>query len=322
MQGRRLLPTCDSDCSTDLPPLVGVFVSSIRSSEWSISILHRPLVAITVDDLAAAGAGAEGAAALHSVVQRARRARRGRADRGVGGALQVRAPPERALRRAPDALQPLLRLLRWFPSTTPPAWIPDPEAAVLTNVGRVLEVPGREFLGEAYKDPISSFSDFHKFSNENPEATFVLHDGPPYANGDLHMGHALDKILKDIINRYKVSSLLQFNLIVVLKSMDKEALNALTPIKLRQKAAKFAKATFTTQMKYFKSVKLQTLLFFWPIYHGLAYHGKSADTWAVGVTLYCMVLGQYPFLGDTFQETYDKSQEIRPPCRVRLSIHG
>jgi isoleucyl-tRNA synthetase len=31
--------------------------------------------------------------------------------------------------------------------------------------------------------------------------TFVLHDGPPYANGHLHIGHALNKILKDVINR-------------------------------------------------------------------------------------------------------------------------
>ncbi len=30
---------------------------------------------------------------------------------------------------------------------------------------------------------------------------FVLHDGPPYANGPLHIGHALNKILKDVINR-------------------------------------------------------------------------------------------------------------------------
>ena len=29
--------------------------------------------------------------------------------------------------------------------------------------------------------------------------TFVLHDGPPYANGDIHIGHAVNKILKDII---------------------------------------------------------------------------------------------------------------------------
>ena len=30
---------------------------------------------------------------------------------------------------------------------------------------------------------------------------FILHDGPPYANGHLHMGHALNKVLKDVINR-------------------------------------------------------------------------------------------------------------------------
>lgn len=33
--------------------------------------------------------------------------------------------------------------------------------------------------------------------------TFILHDGPPYANGSIHMGHALNKISKDIIIRYK-----------------------------------------------------------------------------------------------------------------------
>ncbi|MCD7457412.1 hypothetical protein HAX54_035035 [Datura stramonium] len=34
---------------------------------------------------------------------------------------------------------------------------------------------------------------------------------------------------------------------------------------------------------------------------GERYHGKAADTWAVGVTLYCMILGKYPFLGDTLE---------------------
>ena len=32
---------------------------------------------------------------------------------------------------------------------------------------------------------------------------FVLHDGPPFANGDVHIGTALNKILKDIIIKYK-----------------------------------------------------------------------------------------------------------------------
>ena len=32
---------------------------------------------------------------------------------------------------------------------------------------------------------------------------FILHDGPPYANGDIHLGHALNKILKDMILKYR-----------------------------------------------------------------------------------------------------------------------
>src|SRR5262245_48687680 len=32
---------------------------------------------------------------------------------------------------------------------------------------------------------------------------YILHDGPPYANGNIHLGHALNKILKDIIVKYK-----------------------------------------------------------------------------------------------------------------------
>ena len=34
-------------------------------------------------------------------------------------------------------------------------------------------------------------------------STFVLHDGPPFTNGDVHVGTALNKILKDSILRYK-----------------------------------------------------------------------------------------------------------------------
>ncbi len=32
-------------------------------------------------------------------------------------------------------------------------------------------------------------------------APFIMHDGPPYANGNLHIGHALNKVLKDFITR-------------------------------------------------------------------------------------------------------------------------
>ncbi|GFP83460.1 isoleucine--tRNA ligase [Phtheirospermum japonicum] len=79
---------------------------------------------------------------------------------------------------------------------------------------------------------------FKRVSSRNTGGSFVLHDGPPYANGDLHIGHALNKILKDIINRYK--------------SLDQDARKELTPVKLRAKAAKFAKSTVKNQMAAFK----------------------------------------------------------------------
>ena len=45
---------------------------------------------------------------------------------------------------------------------------------------------------------------YHALMKKNEGKTlFVLHDGPPYANGNLHMGHALNKVLKDFIVRYK-----------------------------------------------------------------------------------------------------------------------
>ncbi|MDI1320115.1 MAG: class I tRNA ligase family protein, partial [bacterium] len=37
----------------------------------------------------------------------------------------------------------------------------------------------------------------------SPKGSFVLHDGPPFTNGDVHIGTALNKTLKDIVNRYK-----------------------------------------------------------------------------------------------------------------------
>ena len=43
------------------------------------------------------------------------------------------------------------------------------------------------------------FQELRRQSKGRPK--FILHDGPPYANGNIHIGHALNKILKDVINR-------------------------------------------------------------------------------------------------------------------------
>ena len=95
--------------------------------------------------------------------------------------------------------------------------------------------------------------------------SFTLHDGPPYANGDLHIGHALNKILKDFITRYQAlrgkrvryvpgwdTHGLPIELKVLQSIEDPEVRKNLTPIKLRKKAAKFALGQVERQSKQFQ----------------------------------------------------------------------
>ncbi|GAB5368908.1 hypothetical protein AAMO2058_001359700 [Amorphochlora amoebiformis] len=98
-----------------------------------------------------------------------------------------------------------------------------------------------------------------KERDNNP--TFVLHDGPPYANGDLHMGHAMNKILKDIINRHKLLKGYKIDYIpgwdchglpIELKAMDDKASEKLSPEDLRRRAGDFAKATVEKQLHEFQ----------------------------------------------------------------------
>lgn len=103
-----------------------------------------------------------------------------------------------------------------------------------------------------------------KLGVENPGPVFTLHDGPPYANGALHMGHALNKVLKDIINKHRLMQGRQVRFVPgwdchglpielkVLQAMDQEQRQALTPLKLRKKAAAYARKQVEAQMAGFK----------------------------------------------------------------------
>lgn len=113
----------------------------------------------------------------------------------------------------------------------------------------------------------SEYGLYDKLSETAKEASkdrFVLHDGPPYANGSLHCGHALNKILKDFINRKQALNGKQVHYIPgwdchglpielkVLQTMKSKERQALTPITLREKAATFAKKTVEEQSKSFQ----------------------------------------------------------------------
>ena len=62
-------------------------------------------------------------------------------------------------------------------------------------------LPNKEPLRQEQWEAMNLYEKVQKRTEGRP--LFVLHDGPPYANGDLHIGHALNKVLKDFITRYK-----------------------------------------------------------------------------------------------------------------------
>ncbi|MFU0790874.1 isoleucine--tRNA ligase [Virgibacillus proomii] len=62
-------------------------------------------------------------------------------------------------------------------------------------------LPNKEPIRQAEWEEKNLYQKSLKRTEDRP--AFILHDGPPYANGDLHIGHALNKILKDFITRYK-----------------------------------------------------------------------------------------------------------------------
>lgn len=61
--------------------------------------------------------------------------------------------------------------------------------------------------GEARKELLEQIGpDLYAWQQEREsfKGLWTLHDGPPYSNGDLHLGHALNKTLKDIVNRFEL----------------------------------------------------------------------------------------------------------------------
>ena len=105
---------------------------------------------------------------------------------------------------------------------------------------------------------------YDRLFENNPGELFILHDGPPYANGSLHIGHALNKILKDIINRYQMLQGRKVRYVPgwdchglpielkVLQNMKSAERQNLTPLQLRQKAKEFALVAVNDQRNNFK----------------------------------------------------------------------
>src|ERR1700712_137794 len=100
-------------------------------------------------------------------------------------------------------------------------------------------------------------------SSQKHRPKYVLHDGPPYANGSLHLGHALNKILKDIICRFQITQGKRVEYVpgwdchglpIEVKALQalKKSHDTLSPIAVRKAARRLAEKTIEEQKAGFQ----------------------------------------------------------------------
>uniref|UniRef100_A0A8C8C4K3 Isoleucine--tRNA ligase, mitochondrial n=1 Tax=Oncorhynchus tshawytscha TaxID=74940 RepID=A0A8C8C4K3_ONCTS len=106
------------------------------------------------------------------------------------------------------------------------------------------------------------FAELYSWQRERKaKKEYCLHDGPPYANGDPHVGHALNKILKDIQNRFEMLRGKQVHYVpgwdchglpIELKALGELGTSGLSPLQIRQKAREFAEGAIARQRAAFQ----------------------------------------------------------------------
>ncbi|XP_053917339.1 isoleucine--tRNA ligase, mitochondrial [Cuculus canorus] len=166
-----------------------------------------------------------------------------RARAGARGALWARAgtASEASSRQDPQYRDTVLLPRSRFPALLPGRMQPETEMETQQKCG---------------------FLDLYSWQRQRKtKQEFCLHDGPPYANGDPHVGHALNKILKDIANRfhmmrgYKVHYIPGWDchgLPIELKALSEvKGAENLSPMEIRQRAREFAERAIEKQKSAF-----------------------------------------------------------------------
>ena len=138
------------------------------------------------------------------------------------------------------------------------------------DYAKTLNLPKTSFKMKAnlaQKEPLTlrdwKKAEIYEKSLKEGAPFFVLHDGPPYANGDIHIGHALNKILKDIILKYKrlrgynapyIPGWDTHGLPIEWKIMEElgEKAKNMTPLQMRQECKKYALKWVEKQKEGFK----------------------------------------------------------------------
>src|SRR5712672_3564930 len=130
-------------------------------------------------------------------------------SRGAPYALAARLPPELRLGARPGC-PCFIRVSAPFTSQIRAFMSEKPQKSDVADYSKTLFLPQTDFPMRAGLPKLEP--EILKYWNEidlygklregaKGRAKFVLHDGPPYANGNIHIGHALNKILKDVVTK-------------------------------------------------------------------------------------------------------------------------
>ncbi|CAL8271749.1 unnamed protein product [Merluccius merluccius] len=137
------------------------------------------------------------------------------------------------------------------------------DSVLLPRTDFPMKLTGQKLLDRELEiQRICGFAELYSWQRERKaKKEFCLHDGPPYANGDPHVGHALNKILKDIRNRFEMLRGRQVHYVpgwdchglpIELKALGESGPSGLSPLQIRQKARQFAEGAIARQRAAFQ----------------------------------------------------------------------
>lgn len=172
---------------------------------------------------------------------------------------------------------------------------------------------------------------YNKIKEKNKgRKPFVLHDGPPYANGSIHIGHAMNKILKDFVNRYAMMSGRDMTYIpgwdthglpieqaVTNSGVDRKSLSK---AEFRNICEEYAKKQIATQMEGFKKLNV---LADWDNYYATFQHeleAKQIEVFATMAKKGLIFKGMKPVYWSPSSESALAEAEIEYKDRTDASI--
>uniref|UniRef100_A0A1A8MEG1 Isoleucine--tRNA ligase, mitochondrial n=2 Tax=Nothobranchius pienaari TaxID=704102 RepID=A0A1A8MEG1_9TELE len=137
------------------------------------------------------------------------------------------------------------------------------DTVLLPRTGFPMKLTGQKLLDQELQiQQECGFAELYSWQRDRKaKKGFCLHDGPPYANGDPHVGHALNKILKDIRNRFEMLRGRQVHYIpgwdchglpIEMKALGDLGTSGLAPLQIRQKAREFAEGAIARQKAAFQ----------------------------------------------------------------------